>query len=360
MASAPHPRNAHPLDIDLAAESPSAAVQAHLAGCRVCRARLTAAGDPIDSRLDEPAAFQLSADSAQSRIPAALADRMAGYDYDATPQAGELWRAEFRGEVALVYVHRVDEREQLAHAMPVGEDVDYADAATVVVAYGPWGMPLGVWVDAERAVPLVVLDRPLAAFEHDVVEDVTAVRQWLRTGKPHDVSSVGAVITSDLDPRIAYRHALAQPLDSLATVLDPVDTPTEGASLANQLKAKGLKASAVAGALGWEPGDAVQLMRGSRMLGPDEAVRLADLLGTDPAMVTAVAPQPDIELLRAAHAPRRRRQIRDWAHRRALAEVVAREQAVAESMAMSRRDRAGGGDIDWDRLLDDFLVEHDG
>ena len=356
MTTAPHSTSTHPLDVDLVSHPLSDEVAAHVDTCRLCRDRLSAAADSVETPEVRPGAA--SRDLPRVAVASELVAVTQGYEFDATPQAGQLWRAEFQSEVALVFLHRVDEDEQMAAMIPVGEDWQYADAATVIVDDNPLGQALGLWVAAERMVSLVVLDRPLGTLSAQVKQDVTAVRRWLRSGAPHGVDDVGSQIVSDADERIRYRHALTEPLDRLATALEP--TPDASAeSLKDLVRERGLQAGDVADTLRWERHDALELLRGQRTLTSPEILRLAPLLETDAATVAALAPQPDVELLKAAHSPRQRRKARDWANRRDVSEADARHRAVAAAMKMARRSRPGDGAPDWYRLLDDFFLEYD-
>lgn len=288
-----------------------------------------------------------------------------GYEFDATPAPGHLWRLEFEGVTALVCVRRVDRDAEIARVVPAAEDPMMADAATVVAAPDETalGLPLGLWVSLERAVPLVVFDRPLGV--HPVggrlFEDVEAVRAALRGGPPHGLkgSRIGAPIASDLDPRVVYRRVLAEDLDALAAVAHLLrQEPPPPASLAALLHQAGLTTQALREALDLSTDEARRLFRDFLPLSQEEAAAIGHLLGCPTEEVLKAAPRPPPALRWKLHEPQRRYPAHKFAVRHGVSDAEGRWLALrALSDVAMRTSHQGRVEPDWDTLLDDFFAE---
>lgn len=361
----PSDHTEHPTDAELLGyikpPGGAAVADAHLRSCALCRTRVAAAGDeveyPISSGATEPPAVAVSS---------AVTDALGSYDFAAAPRPGELWRLEWSGEVALVFVYAVDQTRERAKVMPIAEEVAYADAATVVVKgeASPLDLPLAVWVALERVVPLIVFDRPLGSLD-TVAGDVHAVRTSLRTGKSPDLPADrrGAVMRSDLDPRITYRHALSAPLDALSAVQDLLREHEAAAAeqvdakLSELLRRAEVGPSTLAEALGWAKPQTQALYRDTRPLARAEVDAIAALLGRDPAEIAAAAPAVPVALLFKVHTPQRRHDAHRWAEAHDTTDVDARWRATASAMSAMKRTPTGQtGEPDWDQLLDDFFA----
>lgn len=355
----------HPTDAELlrfaAPASGADVVDAHLHSCVLCRTRVAAAGNEVEYSISPEAA-----EAPAVAVPSAVTRALKSYDFNATPRPGDLWRLEWSGIVALVFVYAVDETRERAKVIPVAEDVAYADAATVVVESGvsPLDFPLCVWVGLERVVPLIVFDRPLGSLGA-IAGDVTAVRSWLRTGKSAELgtSRLGAAVHNDLDPRITYRHAVSTPLDALAAVQDLLREQEVAAAeqadtrLSQLLRQAEVEPSMLATALQWPRQQAQALYRDTRPLSNAEADVIAALLDMDPADIAAAAPLVPVALLVKVHTPPRRRDAQRWAETHDTTAVDARWRATAGAMSASKRTLTGRtGEPDWDQLLDDFFA----
>ncbi len=184
---------AHPLDVDLAdladgvLDGPATAlVEAHLADCLVCRARLgrLRQATPAALHLDRP-------------LPTLTFPRPGGGpdDPDRQPAVDELWLAGSDDRLLLVLVLRAEGgRVSIA---PVTFDVEAADDETLVVDAMGFGLgPVAVYAGLATEVPGSVLVERVGRIEG------TGVRR-------------GPAIVDDSDPRIEVRQHLADRLASL-------------------------------------------------------------------------------------------------------------------------------------------------
>lgn len=289
-----------------------------------------------------------------------------GYAFDADPQAHYLWRLEFEGTVALVYVYSVDPDSRTARVFPIGEDPELADAATVAATSDETalGLPLGIWVALERSVPLVVFDRPLGldATAPDLRAAVEAVRRSLRSEQPPGIPGtwVGPPILSELDPRLEYRSHLAAELDRLADVAELLAAETcdtHEPSLAQLLHETDLTPEDLMASLGIGQAESRSLFRDTLPLRPEEIAAVAKLAGVPAERVRDAAPKPRASLRLKLHEPRRRRQTHRYADARKVTDADARWAAARSVMAAAMRTSGKGRrDPDWDTLLDDFFA----
>ena len=337
---------------------------------------------------DDDLAFVAARTSVAAAVGAAFD---APYDPDRPdPQPGQVWRLEWDGRVELAALVAVT--SDTVKVVPVGDDPEFADAATVAVGDGdsPLGYSFGVWVALEQALPRVVLDVPLGALPTWAAELVVAVRRSLRTSAPLPADArLGAPLPDGAGlehPVVAYRHQLQQRLSALADVWELFDAPdpTPSRQLAaaaetappfyrlerasgqqrrrsntpglwQVLAERGL-ADRAADELSLGREERVSASRGRLPLTPGEVSTVAALLGLSADEVAAMVPRVDPPLLVALHQPRRRSQVARKAADLGVSDTEARRKVVRDVVAAPRRQRAGG-ETDWDAVLDAYFGE---
>lgn len=124
---------------------------------------------------------------------------------------GQMWRLEVGGTAAPVVV--VEEACGELVVLAVGEDLEFADAATVPVDDTVLGFEVGVWVCLEFVVPRAAAVRRLGELDRSTFMQLDAVGARLRRGETP--GGAGAAMSGDLDPRLAYRSSLALPLHTI-------------------------------------------------------------------------------------------------------------------------------------------------
>lgn len=331
----------HPTDVDLQTNAPPAAT--HVAVCPRCRARLDTPPVPIP----EVAGSPLPPHGVDSTMLAAMAGIP---DFGCSPAPGELWRLEFDGTAAPVLIAESSDTELVIWA--VGEDAEFADAATVRLEANPLGLPLAVWTSLEYVVPRLVAERWLGDVPTPVMSRLTTIRDRMIANEP--TGADGAAFGSDLDPRLTYRQQLSEPLSRFAELNRQLDEAVVETSLRPLLDASGLRATHLRG-LGFTSGEVEALRSDKLWLRPDEVARLAIASEEQAEYVAELAPQPPIRLLAALHRPRRRAQVAEVAARYGIPDVVERRAAARGAWAAPMRT-VGTGEPDWEAALDSYFA----
>lgn len=287
-------------------------------------------------------------DLPQVRIPRQVHQAMVDLEAQLAqePAAGQLWRLEFDGTVALVYL--ADLTDEHIVVVPVGEDVSYADDATVVVPAdrSPLGFAIGIWTDLDLRLPRYVLDRKLGDLDVDV-PDLTAEQ-------PAEVLPT--------DVRYRYRQRLQEPLQELVDATERLADDDRGQQqpLSVLLRDQGVQPSQLRRAI--DTRRARRAFQDQLYLPPtDPAVDvLAELADVDVDEVRRALPRPPQRLWVALHQLQWRLPTRRWAQDRDLPEVVARWR-VAEEVGAGQFRRAGDTDTepDWEQALTDFFRHTD-
>lgn len=317
----------------------------------------------------------------------------APYDPDRPDhEPGQVWRLEWDGRVELAALIAVD--ADTVKVVPVGDDPEFADPATVVVAGDEslLGYSFGLWVALEQTVPRVVLDLPLGSLPPSVAGLVTQVRRSLRTTDPLPSDArLGPALPDGAGlehPVLAYRQELQRRVTALADVASlfdepapapatpagtavetppsfyrlergggqPRDAPTGvSGGLWRLLTERGL-ADRAADELWLGRQDRVSLSRGRLPLTPGEVSRVASLLGVPADEVAEMVPQVDPQLLAVLHEPRRRAQVARKARELGATDTDARRQVMRDVVGAGRRERAGGP-TDWEAVLDAYFGE---
>ena len=338
------PTTDHPTDAALAA--PDASVGIHIANCERCRIRQRSTTTPPVPV--PPVEVSLPA----AHAPERLVEAMRGLPhFEDAPAPGQMWRLEFDGTAAPAVVAEVTEEALVVWA--VGEDIEFADAATVLVDDSLLGIGLGVWTSLEFAVPRFTAERRLADLEPATFDELVSVRDRMLHNEPP--IGAGAAFTSDLDPRLAYRDQLAAPFTAFTQLAqDLVSNQASRRSLRPLLDEAGLRPAALS-ELGFAPDELQALSRDQLWLDDEEVVRIAIAAEQPTEYVVAHTPQPPLDLVVALHRPQHRTQVARDAAKRSIPEVVARREATRGVWAQQRRT-TGRGEPDWDAAIDSYFA----
>lgn len=338
------PTTNHPSDVALTA--PDDSTRVHIAGCERCQRRLEAATDAVvpvpDGDGSMPAVY----------VPEALVTAMGDLpDFDDAPAPRQLWRLEFDGTAAPAVV--VDVTEDTLVVWAVGEDIEFADAATVLLDDAMLGFEVGVWTSLEFAVPRVTAERRIGDVTPDVFDKLVDVRDRMRRGELP--GGAGAAFTSDLDSRLAYRGELATPFHAFVQLAsDLAHEDEQSPSLKSVLDDAGLKRDSLA-ELGFAPEDIRALAQDHLWLEDGEVAKIAMAAEQPAEYIAAHAPRPPLDLVAAMHKPRHRAQVAREAVTRAVPETVARRDATRGVWAQQRRTE-GRGKPDWDAAIDSYFA----
>ncbi|MFB9905367.1 hypothetical protein [Allokutzneria oryzae] len=273
---------------------------------------------------------------------------------DAVIEPGQLWRARWDEDRALVLVLSVEDRDVIA--APVTLDPPAEDDLCLVVdgARTVFGVPATLWAGLTGPIPIRVLDRPVDAWEQDVVH-------WAATAVPTPSDVVppgtrrGTAVTSALEPAADVRAELEDTLERLRLapalpVVKPGDAPITLASLLG----KGPKIELLRSALGLPQHEVMKLLSGTRPLTPDLAAVVAAETGLSTEDVTKAVLALPHELVAEVEHPRWRPTWTELAERDGTDEATARLTASYGTFALAGR-QTGGATPDWHRRLRQFL-----
>jgi plasmid maintenance system antidote protein VapI len=306
----------HPLDIDLVAwidgslnEGLAHTVEEHVAECRRCADLVAEVAGPLDgsSELEE--------------LPTATGFSLTG-EVTAQPAIGEVWVLEWDDAAFLAVVTSGADTATVrvvpvtAEAPPDGEHSAPGEARFHAAAAEAVTVPLGVFrerVAADGAVEWTATTRPPS---------------W--TTALHWATSLAALEKS--------RHASWVP------------AVADGDSLADLVRARGLRPRDLADRTGLEPGAVTDLLRADRALTVDEAARLAEVLGVEASELMRVEIPPALAwaIERPTHRARIRRGAAESGRTEAEQRIIEAQAVMAVPARTTSRDR----DVDtWDELL---------
>lgn len=247
------------------------------------------------------------------RVPQAMPDH--------EPAVGDVWRARWDDESALVLVLEV-----------VGARARVAPCTLDIADWELDGLPLlesrplYVGWSASRTIPAITLD---ACFGTVSVVERTAIDED----------------TEALDER-------------LAAELAPLSTPQlagEGdGSLPGLLASRSIQPSQLAADLDIPTNTALAIRRGKKPVTPLQARRLAHLLGISEHEVLHGNPRLPDDLAEALHEHRHRAQLRDLASRRRLNDSEAWSTAAYGTLLTAAR-HTGGRENGWHLRIDRFF-----
>ena len=209
-----------------------------------------------------------------------LTQRLAAEQGD--PAQGEIWRVRWGSTVQSVVV--IDVSADSVVGSPLSYDVALGDNHAVQVS--PLNQTLGyevvAWTSLQRQLPMFVLDVVLGQVDDDAL---LAIRRQVGDG---------ASITSVLDERCQVHDAIEQRMETLAQARW-LPSSIQVRNLGSLMRERRIGPSDISEALGIEPGTATALARGERSVTPEQAGRLAPLLGvTEDDLLAPVAMDPQL------------------------------------------------------------------
>lgn len=305
-----------------------------------------------------PPAELVSTVVARGRIDSGLPELVDSLDV--TIGAGQVWRAEWEGNTALIVV--TDRHGDRLDVAAVHHAVEHADAWTVPVEAGSTklGFAFGVWAIPDTTLPTLALDVFLGTVPGLVVDRVRTLRptapSWPDLPDSPDwmLTHPTVATRAELHRRLLGFGELRRLVDGDENTTDPGGSET----LDTLLKAAGLKWSEAARTIGFAASEMRRVRDGiPGLIGPEQARQLADLLDVPQARVEGALPAgADARLRIELHRPRRRRQVRGRAARTGRSITDVREDAVRQVVGARRRERVSAT-TDWSALLDLYFAD---
>jgi len=268
------------------------------------------------------------------------------------PEPGQLWRLAYADHAALVLVWTPG--PTTVSVLPLSEDPEYQDAHTVVFTETPLHLPVGVWISLEASVPTWSLDRCLGRLDP---EALSGPRRAFRAQQGDTANPPSA--DGPWSDGSRYRDQLAERLEAFVALTWADEKPTvQGAATLDELlRHRGHDLRWLGSRLGIDnPGEALHVWQGHRMLTNEEASTLAIELNVDAHDLRSLSRSLPIELRAQTCRPRYRPRVQLWASRQHLGEADARERVEERLLAIAARS---GGDPSerWQALLEEFLAE---
>ena len=270
-----------------------------------------------------------------------LIQRMAAEQDD--PVSREIWRVRWGSTVQLVVI--LDVSTESVVASPLSYDVALGDNHAVQVS--PLNQTLGyeviAWTSLERQLPIFVLDVVLGKVDDD---GLLAIRSQVGSG---------ASITNALDERCQVHDAIEERMEVLAQARW-LPASIQVRNLASVMRERLVVPSDISKALGIEPGTATAIVRGERGVTPEQAGRLAPLLGvTEDDLLAPAAINP--QLVHELDRPVFRQRL--WEKGRqegATDEATWKYHVASTQLALAARttDRATERDR-WRGLIEEYL-----
>jgi hypothetical protein len=213
----------------------------------------------------------------------------------------------------------------MAEVAPVSLDVELAteDAFLLDAGETDFDVPVAVWLGLKAVVPA----RVLAHYAGSVHLAVDALRK----------APQGRPVLSPLDERAMEAAVLGDDMDELAAV------PATDATLQELLSTVTIKQLVE---LQIPTPHALALSRGLRPLTPEQAAKVAPLVGTTPEVLLRANPPLPADLLRELAAADVQVLVSQLAARRGISENDARLMAGFGAYALAARE-TGPGSRDW-------------
>jgi hypothetical protein len=312
----------------------AAAVAQHVAGCSTCRVAAADGLVPVTAQSTEFGVSQLVLDAFASLPP--------------DPEPGQLWQVAWAGSGDLALI--VDVSGPTVTAVPAEPDVHLADDQTVLVDAASRVAPLAraFWVGLRHELPQRVLHTCFGSVDDDALERVMAMLDGTET-------PTSPPITSVLDERSQLRDAIASRFDQLsaATWLQPRSTAL---NLEERARALGIRPKRVAEALGVAPGVATAILRQRQSIPPDALPAAAALFGLSVEELAGTAMAFEPGLIDALDRPCFRNRLLRGANTAGMSEAGYRLDAATRLAARRFRSQSADG-VDWDEVVEEFLVE---
>lgn len=247
---------------------------------------------------------------------------------------GQLWRASWEEVSRFVAVLRTE--GAMVEAAPVSLDVELATDDAVLLELGEtdFDVPVAVWLGLKATVPARVLDQ-YAGSVHLAVDALRKAPQ----GRP---------VLTPLDDRAMEVAVLGDDMDELAAA------PATDPRLQDLLKDVTIKQLVE---LEIPTPHALALSRGLRPLTPEEAMRVAPLVGTTPEVLLRANPPLPAELLHDLDTADVRELVAQLASQREIPPEDARLTAGYGAYALAARQTGTGGP-DWASRIVAYLRAH--
>lgn len=243
--------------------------------------------------------------------------------------AGQLWRAHVHDINRFVVILQTE--GALAEVAPVTVDVDLAtdDAYLLEAAESDFDVPVAVWLAVKDTIPVRVLEQYVGGV-HFAVD---ALRK-----APH-----GRPLVSALDDRAMEVAILRDDMEELAAAAATEVTLQELLSRTTVKQLVDLQIPTP---------HALELFRGRRALTPEQAAKVAELVGTTAEVLLRANPPLPPDLLQDLDAPELRELVSQLAEQRGLSQDEARLTAGYGAYALAAR-QAGAGE--WSSRLAAYL-----
>lgn len=361
---------AHPTDLELShlldgRLDPGAAarVRAHLEQCLACQVHVGQARPVDDARPTEAHLTDLV--DAALRLPEQTVTALST-PRATQPAAGQLWRLEWRGQVALALLLDTDDRHDNVLVAPITTDPEWGDQYTLAVApaMSPLGIELAVWTALRTHVPQVTLDQPLGDVDPSVVEAAGAVHAAFVRDDLVEApllpggQSVGTPIIDPADERWEYREHVITAVSGLVEQADSdLADPEEHRDLGAVLYDHGVRAQELAEALGVSASTAFDLLRGTVTLAEGQIRRLEERFDISGGELREATARPDPDALIALSLPRIRDRFEAEARRRDQPPTALREACLEWTLALAARRTGDQRDSvqAWEQMIHEWL-----
>lgn len=279
-----------------------------------------------------PAGGRLRAALAASGLPRAV--RRAWEGTPPAPEPGQVWRARW-GTITLLLLI-LEATSRAVRAAPVTLDVAAVDDSAVLIPQeaSELAVPLAVWLEDSTSLPLRVLDRHLGALTVTVTDLSEA-----RRGRP---------VLSAADDRAVLRAQRQDALDVLATARW---APEGDGNLKNLL---GPAMKDLGDLLGIPNRTVIALGRGIVALTPEQAERLAPVVGHPAERLLAANPALPEDLVADLDLPAYRAKVVRLARRRGIDEIQAWLTTGFAVAAVAHRQTEGEAPS-WTERLDRYF-----
>ncbi|WP_345552642.1 helix-turn-helix domain-containing protein [Streptomyces lannensis] len=285
--------------------------------------------------------------AAQWKVPAAVREVATAPPSD--PEPNQVWRAVWEHTVQLVLITGVD--DTTVQVIPVSLE-RYADAHTLLLPAeaSTLEQPLALWWGLRHSLPWCVLDR-------QVSELTVPLPTSLHPERPQQATSGGQWGTAVPSPGTAVAEYRGLVTDHLARLSAARWEPEGTGALPQLLQQQGIDARQLAKHLQLSPPQALSVRRGQTPITPEQAQRLAEVLGTSADDLLTANPALPPAVLLEMNRPLRRWQVRTLATRQGDTENQVRRRAAFEicTLAARQEDR---NDVYWAARADRYFELH--
>lgn len=249
--------------------------------------------------------------------------------------AGQVWRLEWSGDTSHVLVVDID--DATVDVLPVVEDPELIEGLLVQWPAGesPVGFAAGVWPGPRVTILSFLFDRY------------------------YDQIAVPELPESPAAPT-PYSPAAAAVVDAVVSRLESLRASdwvpeSDGEDWDSALESAGVSYVELAEALGLTNAEIDELVSGVRLVGDEERLAIANLLGRSPDDLPGAAAIP-FELVLAMNRPQVRSDIRSKAVELGVDEASARQKLARDFATADHRTAKKGSPREfWERVVDDYF-----